>query len=74
MRSYAPVSNELSFGRNRSFWSQNSPEQRTEGRGVRKGLKKKIVKLGRRATFIEVESSSWTVHAPCPIRQALNPG
>jgi hypothetical protein len=29
---------------------------------------------GERATFIDVESGGWPVHAPCPMRRPLNSG
>jgi hypothetical protein len=41
---------------------------------VGKGLKRKIVELGKRVTFIDVKSSDWAAYAPCPMRRALNPG
>jgi hypothetical protein len=43
-------------------------------RGIRKGLKRKMVKQQGSATFIDVESGGWTVRAPCPKQRVAKPG
>ena len=42
--------------------------------GLRKRLKRKMVEWWGERDFIDVESGGWPVHAPYPMRRALNPG
>ena len=43
-------------------------------KGVRKGLKKKIVEQWGTRTFIHIESGAWPVHAPCLKQRVAKPG